>query len=107
MMRLAALATIIALASCATTTKPQTDPQRADQYARELSGGETLGCSKAAPGKEAEANPGCIYSAAYSGCLEGLTGKQAGPLPASEEFKAEPKLVRIHDKAVKDCTNRP
>jgi hypothetical protein len=97
-----AVSALLLTIGCATATPEQT----ADQYAREKSGGQTVGCSKAKPGAEAEGSPGCIYSAAFAGCLEGLTGKRAG-LPASEEWKAEPKLLTIHTQAVKDCTPTP
>jgi hypothetical protein len=78
--------------------------KRADAYARELSSDET-GCSTAEPGPEAEAHPGCIYSAAFAGCLEGITGEQVTPLSAEEEWKFEPGLVEIHRMAVKSCSD--
>lgn len=78
----------------------------ADAYAKELSGGETLGCSSAGRGEESERNPGCIYSAAFAGCLEGLTGEQVGPLPVEEEFDQEPELVAIHETAVEECAEQ-
>lgn len=78
---------------------------RANDYALEQSGGERLGCSTAAPGPESEAHPGCIYSVAFSGCYEGITGEQLGPLPIEEEFPREPKLQEIYRRAISDCSD--
>lgn len=75
---------------------------RADAYAKELSGGETLGCSSAAPGAESENNPGCIYSAAFTGCYEGVTGDRLGRA-IEKEFPEEPALWAIYHQAVDDC----
>lgn len=76
----------------------------ADEYAVGRSGGERTGCSTAAPGAEAEANAGCIYSVSFAGCLEGLTGDEFGTLPIEEEFPDEPTLVELHYQAVADCS---
>lgn len=95
----------IVLANCSGSDGDTDTPAAtADAYALELSGGVTTGCSQAAPGPEAEANQGCIYSVAFAGCLEGLTGDPVGPLPVEEEFPDEPALVEIHRQAVIDCT---
>lgn len=102
MRHIVAILALLVVASCSTTPPDQV----ASDYAREKSGGQTIGCSMAKPGAEAEGSPGCIYSAAFAGCLEGLTGERAA-LPASEEWKAEPKLLAIHTQAVKDCTPTP
>lgn len=71
-----------------------TPSEIADAYAKEKSGGETLGCSTAAPGEESEKHPGCIYAVALSGCMEGLTGEPLGP-PAEEEFQTSRRCVRF------------
>lgn len=89
--------------STTTTTAPAAPEDLADAYALEKSGGEREGCSSAAPGAEAEANGGCIYTVAYGGCYEGLTGDQLSPLPVEEEFPTEPGLVAIYRQAVADC----
>lgn len=131
---LAALALVALLAACggdddvdattttaeqATTTTSTSEPDEAttttadgesaaaiaDGYALELSGGETTGCSSAEPGPEAETNPGCIYSAAFAGCLEGITGEQTAPLPVEEEFATEPALIELYNQAVEDCSS--
>lgn len=98
--------TVVLVAGCSASDDDSDDKpaETADAYALELSGGVTTGCSQAAPGAEAEANPGCIYSVAFAGCLEGLTGEPVGPLPVEEEFPNEPALVEIHRQAVTDCS---
>src|SRR5512147_2383335 len=73
-------------------TRPKTEAQ-AEAYAldvvkertgqREVLGG-CLSATKVEGGEykaspEAEANPGCIYSAALGGCLEGQLGRQISP----------------------------
>ena len=77
---------------------------QADTYALEKSGGERNGCSLAAPGQEAENDPGCLYGAAFAGCLEGITGEQVGPFTAEEEWANEPALVEAQLQATADCT---
>lgn len=75
--------------------------ERADVYAKGKSGGETLGCSNASPGEEARRTPGCIYAAAFTGCLAALEGEPR------EEMKDEadlPELQDVYDAAYKDCS---
>ncbi|MEM8618330.1 MAG: hypothetical protein AAGF73_01280 [Actinomycetota bacterium] len=78
--------------------------ERADAYAQALSDGETTGCASTPPGAESEVNPGCIYSAAYTGCLEGITGEQVGTQTAEEAWVSEPALLALQNQAVIDCT---
>lgn len=115
---LALLAIAFVLAGCSSSEAPESaqapaaqspessDPQSpealADAYAKKLSGGETLGCSSAAPGAESESDPGCIYSAAFTGCYEGITGERLGR-PIEEEFPQEPALWDIYHQAADDC----
>lgn len=96
-------AVIVLFTGCSDDTDAADPEQTAYDYATEQSGGTTTGCSNAAPGAEAEANPGCIYTVSFSGCLEGLTGEQATPLPVEQEFSDEPALVERYHQAVKDC----
>jgi hypothetical protein len=91
--------------SAETASAASTQEDVADEYALGKSGGERTGCSTAAPGAEAEANAGCIYSVSFAGCLEGLTGESIGPLPIEEEFPDEPALVELYRQAVADCSN--
>jgi hypothetical protein len=90
----------------AAPTSPSAAPtpaDTADAYALNLSGGVRTGCLSAAPGPEAESDPGCIYGAAFAGCLEGISGEQVGPLSPEDEYPQEPGLVRIYYQAVEDC----
>lgn len=73
----------------------------ADEYAKELSGGATSGCLADPKGEGAD-NPGCIYSAAFAGCYEGVTGDSLGPVSYKQEFP-ELELQRIYEKALSDC----
>ena len=67
--------------STTTSGGATSDTDRADAYAKQKIGnGEETGCSTIAPGAESEANSGCIYSVTFVGCLEGITGKQVGPM---------------------------
>ena len=77
--------------------------ERADAYAQELSGGATTGCASTPPGPESEVNPGCIYSAAYTGCLEGITGELGATQTAEEAWVSEPALLELQNQAVIDC----
>jgi hypothetical protein len=90
-------------ASSPTPTAPLSNDEIADRYARAHSDGETTGCSQAEPGPEAESHPGCIYSAAFAGCLHGLTGEQPAPLPIEDEFATEPALVELYHTARTEC----
>ncbi len=87
----------------ATVADSGSPEERADAYAQQLSGGETTGCAATAPGPESETNPGCIYSAAFAGCLEGITGEQAGTQTAEEAWVSEPALAAIQIQAAVDC----
>jgi|SRR5665647_49776 len=91
-------------AAVAESPASQSPADQADAYALEKSGGETTGCTSAAPGQEAEEDPGCRYAAAFAGCLEGITGEQVGPMSAEEEWANEPALVDLQHQAVADCT---
>lgn len=77
---------------------PTSVSNRADAYAYKVSDGVRLGCSDAASGADAEANPGCIYSAAFAGCVAGIEGEDAGDTDLTE-----PGLLRIARDAAQDC----
>jgi hypothetical protein len=52
----------------------------------------------------AESNPGCVFSAAFAGCLEGQSGESSG-VPGrhfTQEFP-EPGLQRVYRQARRDC----
>lgn len=55
-----------------------------------------------ASGSAAEENAGCVFSAAFAGCLEGETGKPVGGRSYKQEFP-EPGLQRIYRQARNDC----
>ena len=97
----AVIAAVGMLAGCS-TDEPTAD-EVAHEYATERSGGVTTGCSQAAPGPEAETEPGCIYTVPFAGCLHGITGERVGPLPVEEEFPDEPGLVERYYTAFDDC----
>lgn len=82
--------------------EPGTPSGIASDYAYTQSD-EMLGCSTAAPGRESEQDPGCIWSVAFAGCLDGLTGQQTGPVTIEEEFPTEPALVARYYEAVEHC----
>lgn len=91
------------LPTTTTTAQHAASPaDRADAYARERSGGETEGCSRAAPGEE-ETTPGCVYAVAFAGCHDGITGEQLSPLPVEEEFPDSPALHELYGEAMADC----
>lgn len=82
----------------------KTNVERADAYALKKSGGETLGCSEAKPGKEARRTPGCIYAAAFTGCVAALDG--TGREVATDEADL-PELQDVYDMAYRDCSTDP
>lgn len=104
----------LVLAACGGSSPPdqetttfvpdQEATEKAGEYALNLSGGEMNGCSTAAPGRESEEDPGCIYGVAFSGCYWGITGDQLGPQSIEEEFPKEPKLVELYYQAHDDCS---
>lgn len=102
---LAALLVAAVLLGCGEGSEPappeQSPAERADAYALERSGGEREGCSQVAPGTGADV-PGCIYSAAFAGCMEGITGKPTSPVSYREEFP-EPELRKLYEQARADC----
>ena len=97
-MRRAVVCLVLVISGCADSTVPVS--QQAHDYAVQISGGTTIGCSASAdPANE----PGCHYAAAFGGCLEGLTGEKVGLLPPEVEFP-EPELLEIYQAAVLACT---
>ncbi|MFN8113394.1 MAG: hypothetical protein U0R51_09340 [Solirubrobacterales bacterium] len=70
--------------------------ERADAYARQLSG-VTEPCASTATGDR----PGCIYLAAYSGCYAGIKGEWASA-GVRTQFE-QPKLARTYRRARSDC----
>lgn len=87
-----------------TKSAGKSNAERADAYAIKKSGGETLGCSNAKPGKETRRTPGCIYSAAFTGCVAALGG--TGREVATDEADL-PELQDVYDKAYRDCSTDP
>lgn len=96
-------ATTEADAAAPARTADTTPEEVAEGYALGRSGGARTGCAQAAPGTESEQHPGCTFFVAFTGCMEGQTGEQFGPLAVEEEFPAEPALVALHEQAVQDC----
>ena len=75
---------------------PDSTEERADAYAQRQSGA-TEPCSSTATGNR----PGCIYSAAYGGCYEGIEGEPVGN--GIEEFP-QPKLAQTYRTARRACS---
>ncbi len=107
MVRAAALIVLLVTACGGTPAATPNVAQIASDYATQLAGAERpLGCSGAAPGRESEEHPGCIWSVAFAACHEGLTGEQLGPRSIEEEFPTEPALQELHYRAVQECASR-
>lgn len=106
------MSVMIVLGACSgeDPTTPDAAEEPADvamEYALEKSGGETEGCSTAKPGPESEEDPGCIFSAAFAGCQDGLEGSEDAIAKAAgirDEFPKAPKLWEVYDQAVVDCS---
>jgi hypothetical protein len=102
---------LLVLGACGDDPEPPAGPstiEKADAYAKELSGGQTEGCSTAKPGPESERNPGCIYGVAFAGCRDALEGSRDAieeAVAIRDEFPKEPRLWKVYDKAVKDCAS--
>ncbi|MDQ3769045.1 MAG: hypothetical protein M3370_06150, partial [Actinomycetota bacterium] len=59
------------------------------------------GCTDTPPGPESESNPGCIYAAAFAGCMNGL---KPGSIPTGREGDFdEPGLLKVEARAKRDC----
>jgi hypothetical protein len=87
-----------------TATAEKGSPEAiADAYALEKSGGQRKGCLTGSG--PPEKRPGCIYSAAFGGCLDGLQGDNAQRKRDLREFP-EPALQRVLNRAYRDCAEK-
>jgi hypothetical protein len=107
-MRGIASLAIVAMLVVACGAAPAATPsiaQMAWDYAAEQTGlsEAPTGCLEAAPGRESEANVGCIWPVLFSGCHDGLTGEQLSPMTVEDEFPTEPGLQQRYHRAVQDC----
>lgn len=81
-----------------TTAAAQSPTRQANSYALEQSGGVTEGCLT---GPESADNPGCVYSAAFAGCLAGRTGSAPDWSVSSRVPPGD--LKPVYERGVKDC----
>lgn len=99
-----ALAALLVAACGGAAPTPDVSQRASDYASQEMGVSEPpLGCSGAAPGRESENHPGCIWSVLFAGCHDGLTGGQLSPLTVEEEFPTEPALQARYHQAVSDC----
>lgn len=83
---------------------PYAPTEIADTYAREV-GGKQGRCLEGDPGAEAASHPGCIYAAAFTGCVDGVDEERERDSAIEDEFP-EPELVAVYERAYSDCAEK-